>query len=181
MTDLDRAVPAPAERRPQPRRRRQFKLPGWTVLIVLMGAIVAFSYFSSRDAVPLGTVEIETWACTEPIEPDQPWQAYVDAGCEAAELDTDVVIMFGSTQVPDGTTSGATTRFERIAIKSIEMALRVDTAEGRQQLLLVNAAGEEPEEMEALSGDRAGQRWTAPFRPDGDTSFRLLHGPVVGG
>src|SRR5690554_1943155 len=80
LSDLDRAVPAAPERR-EPRRRRRFKIPGWTVLIVFVGAIGAFAWYSSREAVPVEPVTIVSWVCEEEIEEDQAWSSYLDAGC----------------------------------------------------------------------------------------------------
>jgi hypothetical protein len=178
LSDLDRAVPAAPERR-EPRRRRRFKIPGWTVLIVFVGAIGLFAWYSSREAVPVEPVTVVSWVCEEEIEEEQPWSYYLDAGCREAPADTSLTLMHLAGELNTQSTADGAAEFDRVAVNSIELNLRIDTAEPRQALIMFNAAGETPQYLQAFNHDRARQRWTGPFRPRGDQSFVLLHGPVI--
>lgn len=179
MADLDRAVPVIPERNASTPRRRRFKVPGWSMLIVLVAAIGAFAYYSSDDAVPVEPVRITSWVCPEEIEEEQPWQYYLDAGCRQEPADTSLTLMHLAGELATRSTAGGVAEFERVAVKSIELNLRIDTAEPRQALILFNASGETPEHLYSFSPDRARQRWTGPFRPSGDQTFALVHGPVT--
>lgn len=180
MSDVDRAVPVVPEKSPAaPRRRPRFRLPGWTMLVVLVAAIGAFAYFSSVDAVPVEPVDVTSWVCPEEVEEKQQWQYYLDAGCREEPVDTTITLMHLAGELDTRTTASGTAHFDRVAVKSIELAFRIDTAEPRQAMVLFDLAEDPPQHLYSFTPDRARERWTGPFRPSGHQQFALLHGPVV--
>lgn len=151
--------------------------PGWTVLVLLAGLIFAWSYYDSRIKVPLADISIDTWVCSEDITPGEPWNAYLRAGCTPGEVDVDVSVFHLAQGRPPVSHSGSRIIMDRIPIKSIELSYQVDTAVPRQTVLQGDYNSGGPMVVGELNSDRAAQRFTGPFRPDGGTRFILLFGP----
>lgn len=180
MTDGDRAVPVvPEKTRPGRRRRFRFRFPGWIMLIVMSAAVGLFAYFSSANAVPVEPVDVTSWVCPQEIEPGQDWQYYLDAGCREEPADTTITLMHLAGELDKQSTADGVAHFDRVAVKSIELAFRIDTAEPRQAMVLFDMAEDPPQRLHRFTPDRARQMWTGPFRPSGHQEFALLHGPVT--
>ena len=178
MSDVDRAVPVVPEKSPAaPRRRPRFRLPGWTMLVVLVAAIGAFAYFSSADAVPVEPVDVTSWVCPEEVEEKQQWQYYLDAGCREEPVDTTITLMHLAGELDTRTTASGTAHFDRVAVKSIELAFRIDTAEPRQAVILFDLA-EDPRSTSTRS-PRTGPGSGGPARsgPRATSSSRCCTAP----
>jgi hypothetical protein len=128
--------------------------------------------------VPLDTIAIDTWECSEPIEPEAVWESYLGAGCTKAEVGAEVTVMHGAGALSGATQSGARWWIERVPVKSFELALQVDTDQPRQALVLGHTNDGAPKVVGAFNPDAANQRFTSHFLPDGGTRFLILFGPV---
>lgn len=191
MANLDKAVPArdvdgaprtggakvyrPAQ---PPTHRFRWLPPGWTVLILFGALIFLWAYVDSRQAVPIEPISIDTWACTDPIEPDAAWSSYLRAGCTRAEVDAELAVMQGAGALPGASRSGDRWWFERVPVESFELAIQVDTDQPRQAVVLGHTNDGVPSVVGELNSDAADQRFTSPFRPEGGTRFLILFGPA---
>lgn len=162
----------------QPKRwRPRWMPPGWTVLILLAGLIFAWSYYDSRIKVPVETISIDTWVCSEEIVPGEAWNAYLRAGCTPGDVDAEVTVMHLAGELPTASHKGSRVVIDRIPIKSFELSFQIEAAEPRQAVLQGDYNSGGPRVTGELNSDRASQKFTAPFRPDGGTRFILLFGP----
>jgi hypothetical protein len=150
-------------------------VPGWIFLVlIVLGfyAVVSRSWdYNAQD------VTIDAWSCLDTITetaassmtPDQ-------AGCTPNDVDGEISVYHRTSPLSEGAGRDPLT-VPGVDADSIELNLQLRLESPASSVVLVDASGDPVGGGVAMSSDKAGVRWSAPFRLKGSTEFVLLVGP----
>ncbi len=149
-------------------------MPGWIfLLLILVGFFVVISRTWSYDA---RDVTIDAWTCRDTI-PDTaaPSTSPAQAGCSAEQVPGEIGIYQLVSPLSDGVGRDPLT-VPDVDADSRELNLQVRLETPATSIVMVDRSTSSTGGV-ALTSDKAGVRWNAPFRLGDGADFLLLVGP----
>ncbi len=149
-------------------------LPGWIfLLLILVGFFVVISRTWSYDA---RDVTIDAWTCRDTIPAAAaPSTSPAQAGCSAGQVSGEIGIYQLVSPLGDGVGQDPLT-VPNVDSDSRELNLQVRLDTPTTSIVLIDGTNESAGGV-ALTSDKAGVRWNAPFRLGDGADFLLLIGP----
>jgi hypothetical protein len=165
-------------RAPRTSRARRPTVPGWVwlVLILVGFALLVTSQWTRFDN---REITVDAWSCTSTPGVEQSWSTLRAAGCRPADVDAEITVLHSVSPVTDGVGPDPLT-VPSVDGEAVDLGIGVRLQTPATAIVLVDASTDPPTPGQALSGDAAGLRWTAPFDPAESEDFVLLVGPTPG-
>jgi hypothetical protein len=143
------------------------------VLAALFAIVAVVTTLAWGRMMNISDVTYELRVCQEPLDADSGWAQVEAAGCTTASAEGTHVTLWaeGSQEEPDATT-GTSWTFEDVPVNSPATAIQVDLGSPARSVVLAEPTNERV--RRELSGDAAGQRWTANVGSRGPVTYWVL-------
>lgn len=146
------------------------------VLAALFAIVAVVITLAWGRMMNISDVTYELRVCEQPLDAGSGWAQVEAAGCVTTPAEGDRVTLWaeGSQQEADVTSSTSWT-FEDVPVNSPATAIQVDLDSPAGSVVLAEPTNERV--RRALTGDAAGQRWTANVGSRGPVTYWVLVTP----
>lgn len=162
---------------PRRTKKRRTLLPGWAVLVLLVGATLVLITTLPGVLRPTAAISLVVHECPAEVEVDHSWQQQQADGCVPAPgLVTSVTGAAGSSPLPEAVIAGDTATMEDVPVgRRVSVQVHGDTPYA--QVLVVDPEGVAPT-AELRSLNAQGTSWGRIWEPSEQQSFVILVVPA---